>query len=208
MKKLAWFAAFAASASAFGQIRITEWMYSGTDLEFIEFTNVGGSAIDMSGWSYDDDSRVAFTVDLSAFGVVAAGESVILAENSAGNFRMAWGLAGTVKVIGDLATNLGRNDEINLFDAGGNMVDRLTYGDQTIAGSIRTQNASGNTTPDHYGANNVLGWALSANGDSFGSWASAGGDFGNPGQAAVVPEPATLAALSIGTIALIRRRRK
>lgn len=206
MKKLAWFAALAVSTSAFGQMRITEWMYSGNDLEFIEFTNVGGSAVDMNGWSYDDDSRTAFTVDLSAYGTIAPGESVILAENTAANFRLVWGLDDAVKVIGELSANLGRNDEINLFDAGGNLADRLTYGDQTIAGSIRTQNASGNTAPENYGANDALAWVLAADGDAFGSWTSMGGDIGNPGQAPV-PEPAALVALAVGTIAFVRKRR-
>lgn len=206
MKKAAWIAALAASTTSFGQMRITEWMYSGADLEFIEFTNVGNGMIDMTGWSFDDDSQVAFTVDLTGFGMVAAGESVILAENTAENFRTAWGLSDSVKVIGDLTANLSRNDEINLFDSGGNLVDRLTYGDQTIAGSIRTQNASGNTTPDQYGANNVLAWVLATDGDGFGSWTSAGGDIGNPGQAPV-PEPATLAAFALGAMALVRKRR-
>ena len=55
---------FAATAQA--QMRITEWMYNGkldgNSLgEFVEFTNVGSSAIDMTGWSFDDDSRTAGT---------------------------------------------------------------------------------------------------------------------------------------------------
>lgn len=205
MKRLTLLTLCGLAGSAMAQMRITEWAYSGADLEFIEFTNVGTSSIDMTGWSYDDDSRLAGTVDLSGFGTVAAGESVILAENSAAGFRTAWGLAASVKVIGDLTTNLGRNDEINLFDASAALADRLTFGDQNIPGSIRTQNASGNTTPANYGANNVLGWVLSTVGDSYGSWASTGGDVGNPGKAPV-PEPATMAVLITGAACLLRKR--
>lgn len=206
MKKIALLGLLATAGSAFGQIRITEWMYSGNDLEFIEFTNVGVAGIDLTGYSFDDDSRTAFTVDLTAFGTLASGESAILAENTADSFRTAWGLDNSVKVIGELTSNLGRNDEINLFDAGGNLVDRLTYGDQSIAGSIRTQNATGNTTPENYGTNNVLAWVLATNGDQFGSWTSTGGDIGNPGQAQAVPEPATIAILTLGVAALVRKR--
>jgi hypothetical protein len=57
--------------AAFGSMQISEWMYSGTSGEFIEFTNIGPAAVDMTGWSYDDDSQMPGTVDLSAFGVVA-----------------------------------------------------------------------------------------------------------------------------------------
>lgn len=187
-------------------LRITEFMYSGTNGEFIEFTNTGGSAIDMTGWSFDDDSRIAGTVDLSAFGTVGSGESVILTDAVAETFRSNWGLGGLVKIIGGLSANLGRNDEINLFDASSALVDRLTYGDQTFSGTIRTQNASGNTLPVNLGANTIGTWTLSALGDDFGSFASSGGDLGNPGIYNPVPEPATLAVLAAG-IAVLRRRR-
>jgi predicted extracellular nuclease len=180
-------------------------MYNGD--EFIEFTNVGGSAVDMAGWSYDDDSRTAFSFDLSAFDLVAAGESVILAESLEADFRTNWGLAPAVKVIGSNSVNLGRNDEINIFDAGGSLVDRLTYGDQTFVGSIRTTDVSGITTPNNYGTNDVFAWFLSSVGDNFGSHTSVGGQVGNPG-AAPVPEPTTVVALSLGAAALLRRRRR
>jgi hypothetical protein len=65
------------AGTANAQMRITEWMYNGAT-EFMEFTNVGASSIDMTGWSYDDSDRVPGSVDLTAFGSVAAGESVIL----------------------------------------------------------------------------------------------------------------------------------
>ena len=44
-----------ASSSSQAAIVITEWMYSGD--EFIEFTNTGSTAVDFTGWSYDDSTR-------------------------------------------------------------------------------------------------------------------------------------------------------
>ncbi len=170
-------------------MRITEWMYSpvGTAGEFVEFTNIGATPVDMTGWSYDDDSRIPTTVSLSAFGVVAPGESVILAESDATVFRTEWGLAATVKVIGLNGTNLGRNDEINLFDATNTLVDRLTFGDQLIPGSIRTQGATGWTCLENLGANDVITWQLSVVADAQNSIAATGGDVGNPGSYVQAP---------------------
>ncbi len=206
MRRFCFLAAMSFTAAAFADMRITEWAYSASNGEFIEFTNVGASPISLVGWSYDDDSRLAGVVDLSAFGTVEPGESVILTEAVEADFRLAWGLPSLVKVIGGNTTNLGRNDEINLFDAGSTLVDRLTFGDQTFVGSIRTQNFSGNPgTPGVLGTNNVFGWVLSASGDSFGSVFSSFGDVGNPGV--YVPEPSSLALLSISGLALARRRR-
>jgi hypothetical protein len=115
-----------------GQMRITEYMYSGSGGEFIEFSNVGTASIDMTGWSYDDESAVAGTVDLTAFGVVDPGESVILTEDPAATFVVDWGCPETT-IIGGLTANIGRNDEVNLYDALDGQADRLTYGDATTS---------------------------------------------------------------------------
>ncbi len=70
-------------------------------------------------------------------------------KDGSGHFNVLRGyirplaMAG-VKVVGENAANLGRADEINLFDANGTLIDRLTYGDQRFAGTIRAQNRSGN----------------------------------------------------------------
>ncbi len=169
-----------------GGMRITEWMYSGTTGEFIEFTNMSGSPVDMTGWSFDDDHELPGTFSLSAFGTVQPGESVILTEADAATFRTAWGLAPTVKVIGQLGVtsgnNLARNDEINLYDAAQNLVDRLAYGDQTYPGTIRTQNASGQACSGAIGINDVTQWKLSTAGDVFGSHAATSGEIGTPGN--------------------------
>ncbi len=144
--------------AAVSGVKITEWMYSpaGSPGEFVEFTNFGSTAVDFTNWSYDDNSRVAGSDSLSSFGSVAAGESVIITEADANTFRSAWKLSSTIKVIGGITNNLGRSDEINLYDNTGTLVDRLTFNDQgsgTLKGP-RTQGASGEASSvSVFGAN-------------------------------------------------------
>ncbi len=204
--------AMSASFAAQADVQITEWMYSGTGGEYIEFTNLGSSAVDFTGWSYDDDSRIAGVFSLSGFGIVAAGESVLITEDEVATFRSDWSLAGSVKVLGPYTNNIGRRDEINLYDASNALVDRLSYGDDTIGGP-RTQDRSG--TPESLAALGPFdaskGWVLSAVGDPYGSFASANGDVGNPALFTVaVPEPGTYALLlaGLGVVATVARRRR
>ncbi|MCS6814460.1 MAG: lamin tail domain-containing protein, partial [Cyanobacteria bacterium] len=170
---------------AMGNIQITEYMYDGANGEFVEFTNVGNAPVNMTGWSFDDNSRVPGSFDLSGFGVVQPGESVILTEASAAAFRAAWSLPNSVKVIGGLggSNNLGRTDEINLYDNNGMLVDRLTYGDQTFPGTIRTQTRSGWAPVDQLADQTIdTDWVLSTVNDAQNSRTSTGGDIGNPGH--------------------------
>jgi len=193
------------SAYAASGIQITEWMYQGGNGEFIELTNFGTTAINFAGWSYDDESRIPGEEDLSAFGSVGVGESVVFTETDAETFRAQWNLSASVKIIGDITNNIGRSDELNIFDASGLLVDRLRYGDNGyVPGSIRTNGVSGRpATEVAIGANNALLWTRSSIGDVEGSYASLGGDIGSPGTtsfapAAAVPEPETYAMLLAG----------
>lgn len=169
-------------ASIGPRLRITEYLYDSLDGEFVEFTNVGDAAADLTGWSFDDDSNAAGTVSLSAFGTVQPGEAVLLTDHTAAAFRSAWGLCSGVRIVGGNGAGLGRADQINLYDAAGQRVDRLTYDDQTIAGSVRAKDKSAWVSAAGLGADQALQWTLSALGDAEQSRASAAGAIGSPGK--------------------------
>lgn len=195
----------AIAAGANAGITITEYMYSGNGGEFIEFTNLSDAPVDMTGWSYDDSSQEPGVFDLSGLGIVAPGQSVIITEDDAEVFRADWGLGAEVLILGGVSNNLGRNDEINLYDGAQGLVDRLTYGDEDFPGSIRTQVLSGNPLPGFEGLNDINGWVLSGVGDSYGSYISGQGDLGNPGI--FIPTPGTLALIGLAGLGAVRRRR-
>ncbi len=199
-----------ALADTVPDIRITEFMYKGEGSpgEFVEFTNLGTTAVDMTGWSEDDSTRSPNKSghSLSAFGVVQSGQSVIFTEAAPDAFRAAWGLSDSVKVIGPYSNdNLGNGDEINLYDNSGNLIDRLTYGSDPRTDGISAVPTSASVI----GANNISGWVLSQNGVN-GAYAALGGDIGSPGYSSFAPVPLPAAAwlLLSGFGAFGLRRRK
>nr|WP_236778795.1 lamin tail domain-containing protein [Agromyces seonyuensis] len=182
-----------AQAADASDVRITEWMYNPVNSsgEFIEFTNLGDAPVSLAGWSFDDDSRTPGAVALDGLGTLAAGQSVIITESADATFRSEWKLGADVKVLAGNTTNLGRADEINLFDGAdpvANLVDRLAYGDNTVGGP-RTQGVAGiPKTEAALGANDATQWQLSVAGDAEGTWASTAGDLGSPGTSRFAPE--------------------
>jgi predicted extracellular nuclease len=199
-----------AGTAAAVEVGITEWQYNGS--EYVEFTNLSLSVIDFFGWSFDDNSRTPGSVSLSAIGMVAPGESVLLVETDAAAFRTLWNLPLSVKIVELNTNNLGRNDEINLYNNLNALVDRLTYNDQGTAGGPQTLNIGGNPlTLAALDADTAgTGWILSQVGDAYGSYTSATGGFiGNPGIfIPPVPLPAALPLLLSGILgfAVVRKR--
>ncbi len=162
-------------------LRITEYMYSGDGGEFVEFTNLSEEPIDLTGWSMDDDSATPGTFDLSAAGIVLPGQSIVITEDEAVTFMADWSLVGVIVLgLNDVA-KLGRNDQINIYDADDNLIDRLDYGDESYPGTIRARYASGQACEDLIGQNDIFGWVLAEVGDGYGSYASTPGDIGSPG---------------------------
>jgi hypothetical protein len=163
-------------------IKITEYMYSGADGEFVELTNVSGTSIDLTGWSLDDQSNIPGTYDLSPAGVLASGQSVVITDGLATAFAAAWGTSSSGILGGNIVCPFGRNDQINVYDTSGALVERLTYGDEDFPGTVRAKGASANVCNDALGADDITAWTLSVAGDAWGSVVSAGADQGNPGS--------------------------
>ncbi|MBD2702074.1 lamin tail domain-containing protein [Spirosoma sp. BT702] len=172
---------FSVSSTPVGIIRITEYMYSGTPGEYFELTNVGNASVNLTGWSYDDNSRQAGSFSLSGLGIVQPGESVVVTEADVSVFRRAWYLPTSVKVLGGNTENLGRSDEINIYNTSATLVDRLTFDDQTISGSVRTNDVSGWTAPANLGLNQTATYQLAVVGDGQNSYIATTGNLGNPG---------------------------
>lgn len=204
-----------AQSAVAGTIAITEWMYSpssGSPAEYIELTNVSYAPVDVTGWSQDDSNRIAGKHAFGdAFGVIQPGESVILCEASDPvGFRTFWGLDSSVKVYGyGTSDSLGRSDEINIYDASNNLVDRLTYNDQGGLGP-RTQGVGGNIPLAYLWQNDPNHAVLSTASDLYGSHRGASGtDTGNPGVYTpfTAPEPGTFALLAAAALAMLAYRR-
>jgi uncharacterized protein YjiK len=106
------------SAPLHAQLLLTEIQSDGLS-DFWELTNVGPSAVDLSNYKWDDDSRnpadpAAFTIPGGT--MINSGESIIFTATAAGTFRTQWGLAGSVQVIVG-GPGFGGNDGVALFNA-------------------------------------------------------------------------------------------
>ena len=161
-------------------LRITEVMYAGAGGAFVEFTNVGDEIVEMKDWSFDDDHAVPGTVDLTSYGDVAPGESVVLAADPEAVFITDWNLSG-VKVIGAMGPALDPNDILHLYDPADGLVDTLSYGPDAFPTSVRPLALSAWPCEAFVGGNEIFGWVLSRAGDFQASAVSLNGDVGSPG---------------------------
>ena len=121
--------------------------------------------------------RLRVRWDLSVFGLVQPGESVLITEGAVADFRTAWGLSNSVKIIGGNTNNLGRSDEMNLYDSASHLVDSLTFNDEgsgTVKGPRARYFSANVPNRAALGTNKLLQVGpCPAWGDSFGSWKSA-----------------------------------
>ena len=194
------------SFSARADLIITEVMPSSSHTNTVangdwwELYNSGASAIDLTTYSWDDNTATPGSADFNGL-TINAGEAIIIGQETVGQeaaWLAAWALSGvTVINLGNTEfQNFGAGgDEIHVYDTLNVQVAAVTFGAAT-AGFSFEWDASGNS----------LGLSVNGENGAFLADASAGGgpDVGSPGT--VIPEPCTMALLSFGAVLLCGRR--
>ena len=165
--------------------------------DWIELTNTGAHAVDITGFRIDDSSNAfAGAVALNGVTTLAAGESAIFLEGEpavADAFKAAWfgtnvpaGLQVGTYIGGGIGLSTD-GDAVNVFDAAGNRITSVTFGASTTYFTF--DNAAGLT-----GAISTLSVA-GVNGAFM-----AGGATGSPGAIAAPYEEVTAGAPVSGLV--------
>jgi hypothetical protein len=208
-----------ATTLAHADIRITEvapWASGnspyGTD--WFELTNTGNTAVNVSGWKFDDNSNsFGAAVTLSGISTIKAGESVIFFEGAASktaSFLSTW-FGGNVPAglqVGNYSgSGVGLStdgDAVNIFNAAGVKQAGVSFGASDSNSPYQTfDNAAGlnNVALSLFSNNGVNGAHVAANDI---------GEIGSPGTIAAVPEPEQYALLlaGLGMIGAVARKRQ
>lgn len=243
LSRLSCVAVLAAVAPAFAaaELRFTEFEYNTHNTvgsnkgSFVEITNVGDAAQDLTGYQVLEDKGA---VSIASAGTIAPGESIVVTAVTGAQFRTYWNLPASVKVVGDTAFNTPSIFDYRLYsgaidsnDPSANLVTHFQLG--ASGGPGRALDQNGNAVLSNAGkfiSVNVPPAALdlgydyakvagkdtyytvqSAVADVYGSKASTNVlDIGNPGSyaVAVVPEPASVACVSLLAPVAMRRKRR
>lgn len=181
--------------------------------DWFELTNTGASAVDITGWKVDDSSNsTAAALALQGVTSIPAFTSVVFMEAggsdtdgsvATGAFKSAWFdtsvpagfLIGFYSGSGIGLSSSG--DEVNIFDASNQAVASVAFEAGTLGISFDNSLATSGLPKTTLATLSVVG----TNG-AFNSFA--GSEIGSPG---VIPEPATLGLVSLGALAMGRRRR-
>jgi len=179
--------------------------------DWFELTNVGSSAIDLTGYTMDDNSdSYADSVALTGVSSIAAGQSVVFIEttsnaNAVSDFESSWNLSNSV-VVGSYSgsgVSLGSSgDQVNIFNAAQTQIASATFGNSTAGDTFVADNTSTTSTLTTLSTVGVGG-----------AYKTSSNEIGSPGYSPLAPvetpEPSTWAMLLVGALglgALLRRR--
>jgi MYXO-CTERM domain-containing protein len=206
-------AAASCASLAHANIRITEAMSSSNGggaptPDWFEITNLGSSAISLTGWRMDDGSfNFSASVALNGITSIGAGESVVFIESALGlgidAFRTFWGGLSGVQVGFYSGSGVGLSsggDGVGLFDASNALVTQVSFGAAPSGSSFFWgYGSAGSVDPSYNGLVSTVG--------TIGSQVtvSANGDTASIGSA--IPAPGALALVGLAGLAGRRRRR-
>ena len=216
----------------FSTLRITEAMSSsgvGGTADWWEVTNYGSSAVDITGWTVDDNFMSGSSIALNGITSINAGESVAFLETTTldsgtvatliSSFRTFWGGSAASAQIGYYAgSGIGlssNGDGLVMFSGTTETTPRVSFGAATTGASFYYgYDAAGDPTTSP-NTNAIVSTVGTLDGQS--TFASAtistAQNIGSPGTAvAAVPEPSSIALLAIGAgtgvTLLLRRARR
>lgn len=217
---LGWVVVIVFAAVGRAQIVITEVDSAGSNAtyakDWFELTNTGASSVNITGWAFDDDSH-SFGAAISLRGVtsIAAGQSVVFMEsdtagaNDAANeaaFKTAWfgstvPAGFTIGTYGGSGVSLSstNGDQVNIFDSLGNPVTGVAFGSNLTLQTFDNAAGAGNTSSPGPTISTLS--VVGVNG----AFLAPDGETGSPG---VVPEPASLGLMGLGSLAIMVRRRQ
>ena len=153
--------------------------------DWFEITNTGATAVNIAGYSFDDDDRISGASGGFPPYVLQSGASMVVLNDAPDTtFRSLWNLDLSIRVITKSEISnfpgLGSGgDEVNLFNNSGGLVDRFTFGAATEGFSFAKYN-DGQSIPGGLSSNNVLGAYESEDPSE---------DIASPGLSSDVPSP-------------------
>jgi hypothetical protein len=211
---------FAGSAHAAFEITEAFTGLSGEDgtTDWFEVTNTGPGVLDTGSLFYDDDGPSAASGGTLDSILLNAGQSAIFLisdDNAASDditytsaileFQDIWNYAGPIGLTNG-GGGLGQGgDSVNLSSDGGTTFTETVLTPSGLSGALETIefDAAGNASASALGVNGAYASDAFFN-DNLGLPNDSATLVGSPG---VVPEPSSLALLSLGGLAMLRRRR-
>lgn len=175
--------------------------------DWFELTNTGTLSVNISGWSWDDDSNTPGTAGFGALTMIDPGQSIVVVRETAGQeaaWASDWGISGVTLVNVGAGTGVPdfsvSGDTLFVYDNTNAQVATVTFGASTEGFSFEWD-----------GFGNPLG--LSVNGENGAIQAASNGasgsgvDVGSPGVAQI-PEPSRVLLFLFGSLSLTVRRRQ